>query len=250
MNHPTKSAINNYVMYDKISREKQRENSDLTCLTSNLCVTASHEVVFVTQEKPLGLGHAVLCAREHVLPGPVAVILPDDLILSSPGCLNQMMDIYAKCVAGHLVGTIAVQQDHTDRYGILSIRSHDGPLCYADSVVEKPPCGQAPSQTAVVGRYILDPSIFDDLETQGPGSGGEIQLTDAIARGITRVGLAGIEVPGQRFDCGSKTGMLSATLYVAEQTPEYSKILDEYCSGRKRLRHQAPTASNASGSPS
>lgn len=236
VSHPTKSAIKHYVMDDEDLRAalkahgKARLAHELeeAALDEDAC-----EVVFVMQDEPLGLGHAVLCAKDHVLPGPVAVILPDDLILGTPGCLNSMIAQYADCAAGHLVGAMKVPAELTSRYGILSVASQDGPLLCADAVVEKPPAGYAPSRMAVVGRYILDPSIFADLETQAPGAGGEIQLTDAIARGIDRVGLAGFHIPGRRFDCGSKTGMLEATLHVASQNPAYAAVLDACCNERQ-----------------
>lgn len=238
VSHPTKAAIKHYVMDDADLRAalkahgKARLAHDLeeAALDEEAC-----EVVFVMQDEPLGLGHAVLCAKDHVLPGPVAIILPDDLIFGKPGCLSSMIAQYADCRAGHLVGAMEVPPELTSRYGILSVSSQDGPLLYADAVVEKPSVDQAPSRMAVVGRYILDGSIFDDLQTQEPGAGGEIQLTDAIARGIDRVGLAGVLFPGRRFDCGSKTGMLEATLYVADKDPAYSAVLDAYCGKRKMV---------------
>lgn len=236
ISHPSKAAIKHYVMDDEDLRAalkahgKARLAHELeeAALDEDAC-----EVVFVMQDQPLGLGHAVLCAKDNVLPGPVAVILPDDLIISKPGCLSSMITQYTDCVAGHLVGAMKVPAELTSRYGILSPVSENGPLLYANAVVEKPPAGQAPSRMAVVGRYILDESIFADLETQGVGAGGEIQLTDAIACGIDRVGLAGFHIPGRRFDCGSKTGMLEATLYVASKDPSYAAVLGAYCETRQ-----------------
>lgn len=236
VSHPTKAAIKHYVMDDEDLRAalkahgKARLAQELeeAALDEKAC-----ELVFVMQNEPLGLGHAVLCAKDHVLPGPVAVILPDDLILGTPGCLSSMIAQYADCAAGHLVGAMKVPAELTSRYGILSVASEDGQILYADAVVEKPPTGQAPSRMAVVGRYILDASIFSDLQTQTLGADGEIQLTDAIARGIDRVGLAGFRIPGLRFDCGSKTGMLEATLYVASKDPAYAAVLDAYCNKRQ-----------------
>ncbi len=236
VSHPTKAAIKHYVMDDEDLRSalkahgKARLAHELeeAALDEDAC-----EVVFVMQDEPLGLGHAVLCAMEHVHPGPIAVILPDDLILGSPGCLSSMIAQYANCTAGHLLGAMKVPAELSSRYGILSVASEEGPVLYADAVVEKPPAGQAPSRMAVVGRYILDASVFDDLQTQTPGAGGEIQLTDAIAQGIDRVGLAGFHILGRRFDCGSKTGMLEATLHVASKDPAYAAVLDACCNERQ-----------------
>ena len=185
------------------------------------------DVVFTMQDQPLGLGHAVLCARDHVLPGPVAVILPDDLILGA-NCLKEMICAYDRSGTGHLVATMRVSPEETHRYGILSVTSQKGALLRADGMVEKPKPADAPSRDAVVGRYVLDPSIFEALTTQPPGSGDEIQRTDAIAQGAGNVGLAGLRFSGKRFDCGSKSGMLRAILHLAAQDPEYADVVKEW----------------------
>jgi UTP--glucose-1-phosphate uridylyltransferase len=227
VNHPSKSAIERYVLTDEElcatlrSRGKERLAQGLE---RNALDDDEHDVRFVMQDKPLGLGHAVLCARDHVLPGPVAVILPDDLILGATGCLAEMIAAYDPAKAGHLVAVMEVPRDRTSSYGILDVKSTEGAMSFARGMVEKPEPSKAPSTTAVVGRYVLDPSIFDALERQGPGAGGEIQLTDAMARGIDEVGLAGFHFSGTRFDCGSKLGMMEASLHRARQQPEFSAL--------------------------
>jgi UTP--glucose-1-phosphate uridylyltransferase len=153
------------------------------------------------------------------------VILPDDFITGQPGCLSEMIDAYARCTAGHMVATMDVRRADVSKYGVLRVTSQDGPLLNADGMVEKPSVDAAPSTNAVVGRYILDGSIFGDLVQQTPGAGNEIQLTDAIARGIDRVGLAGFRFSGTRYDCGSKAGMLRATLAMAAADPDYAEVL-------------------------
>jgi UTP--glucose-1-phosphate uridylyltransferase len=158
----------------------------------------------------------------------VAVVLPDDLILGERGALSEMIAAYEEGDAGHLVATMTVPRDETKKYGILSVNGRDGQLLLADGMVEKPDPDDAPSAEAVVGRYILNPSIFDTLETQTPGAGGEIQLTDAIARSADRVGMAGFRFSGQRFDCGSKQGMLAATLHLAALDPDYAVVLAQH----------------------
>ena len=231
VSHPSKAAIERHVMDDAALRAELRARGK-TRLAAELAETAlrapEDDVVFTLQDEPLGLGHAVLCARDHVLPGPVAVILPDDLILGDPGCLTEMIGAYARAGAGHLVATMEVPRAETGKYGILDPETVEGRLCRARGMVEKPAPEHAPSRQAVVGRYILDASIFDDLARQSPGAGGEIQLTDAIAKGVGRVGLAGFAFSGTRFDCGSKAGMLRATLHLASQDPEYSGVLGEF----------------------
>jgi UTP--glucose-1-phosphate uridylyltransferase len=231
VSHPSKAAIERHVMDDADLRAELRARGK-AALAEELAETAlcpvEDDVVFTMQDEPLGLGHAVLCARDHVLPGPVAVILPDDLILGRPGALSEMIAAYGRGDRGHLVATMTVPRDETKKYGILSVTGREGPLLLADGMVEKPEPSDAPSCEAVVGRYILDPAIFEALATQTPGAGGEIQLTDAIARGAETIGMAGFRFSGRRFDCGSKAGMLSATLHLAAQDPDYADVLAEH----------------------
>ena len=226
VSHPSKSAIERHVMDDARLRAelRSRGKADLAeALRDAALCPVEDDVVFTMQPQPLGLGHAVLCARDHVLPGPVAVILPDDLILGMP-CLPEMVAGYQ---GGHMVATMQVDRDEVSKYGILSVTGRDGATLHADGMVEKPKPADAPSRDAVVGRYILDAAIFDALATQTPGAGGEIQLTDAIARGADRLGLSGFRFSGQRFDCGSKAGMLRATLHLAAQDADCAAVLDE-----------------------
>jgi UTP--glucose-1-phosphate uridylyltransferase len=228
VSHPSKQAIERHVMDDArlratlAARGKQELAEELADLA--LC-PVEDDVVFVMQHEPLGLGHAVLCASDHVLPGPVAILLPDDLILGQPSALQEMVTNYDASRAGHMVATMEVAAQETGKYGVLSVRDRAGPLIHADGMVEKPSPDKAPSRDAVVGRYVLHESIFDDLATQTPGAGGEIQLTDALARGIDRLGLVGFRFSGTRYDCGSKVGMLSATLDLAAADPECAALL-------------------------
>ena len=232
VSHPSKSAIERHVMADEDlvrtlrERGKARAARDLEDAALD---EDEHDVVFVMQDEPLGLGHAVGCAAEHALPGAVAVILPDDLILGAPGCLSEMINAYGQTEAGHMVATMRVPLDQVSSYGVLSVRSEKGTLTHADGMVEKPAAAEAPSNVAVVGRYVLDGSIFDAISQTTPGAGGEIQLTDAIAAGIEGIGLVGFEFSGRRFDCGSKQGMLAATLTLASEDPDYTDVLTEFC---------------------
>lgn len=200
------------------------------------------DVRFCQQTEPLGLGHAVLLARSHVLPGAVAVVLPDDLILGGErGCLAEMIAARRASPGLNLVATMTVDATETERFGVLSVTADDGGLLHADGLVEKPPPGTAPSREAVVGRYILSPAIFRALEGLEPGCGGEFQLTDAIAALLPEIGLAGVRFSGQRFDCGSKEGLLAATLARASGQPTFAPLLAETL---ERLRPAA-----AAGAP-
>jgi len=213
--HPSKSAIERYVRPD-VGLAQRLQSRGKGALAAGLMAACpdpiSTDIVFTTQREPLGLGHAVQCARRHALPGPVAVILPDDLIIGSPGCLAQMITAYDPCAAGHLVAAAEVPPEAVSAYGILAPSGRRGRMVPARGVVEKPAPGQAPSDLAVIGRYVLDPSVFGALADLAPGAGGEIQLTDAIATSAARVGLAGFRFEGARYDCGSASGLLAAAL--------------------------------------
>lgn len=228
VSHPSKTAIERHVMEDaRLTRElRARGKDDVAEALSDAALNpVEDDVRFVMQTEPRGLGHAVACAKDHVLPGPVAVILPDDLILGPQGCLSEMVEAYTNGRVGHLVATMEVPEDRVHRYGVLSVTGKEGSIVMADGMVEKPKPEDAPSRQAVVGRYILDATIFEALATQVPGAGGEIQLTDAIARGASEFGLGGFQFSGRRFDCGSKAGMLEATLELAMNDPECLAVL-------------------------
>ncbi len=176
--------------------------------------------IAVRQSVPLGLGHAVLCARPVVGNEPFAVILADDLIANDgDGCMAQMTRAYAR-EACSLIAVEQVPEDETDRYGIVSVSGESGPLARVDAIVEKPPPAEAPSNLGVVGRYVLAPEIFDALENTTPGAGGEIQLTDAIARLVEAGVVKAYRFEGKRYDCGSKLGYLEATVELARDHPQ------------------------------
>lgn len=168
----------------------------------------------VRQQAPLGLGHAVWCARQFVAGEPFAVILPDDLVLAEPGCLKQMVDAYDE-VGGNVVAVVDVPKDQTNRYGILDVTSDDGKLAKAQGLVEKPDPADAPSTLSIIGRYILQPEVFEYLDKHERGAGNEIQLTDAIAKTIGDVAFHGLRFDGTRFDCGDKAGFVEANVAFA-----------------------------------
>ena len=171
-------------------------------------------VFYARQRQPLGLGHAVWCARGFVGGGPFAVLLPDDLILAEPGCLKQMMEVYRE-TGGNLVAVEDVPRAHTMRYGILDVVEDDGRLARARGLVEKPAPEDAPSTLSIIGRYILGPEIFPHLDRHERGAGNEIQLTDAMAGTIGEVPFHGLRFSGKRFDCGTKLGYLEANVAFA-----------------------------------
>ena len=186
------------------------------------------QISYTRQQKPLGLGHAVWCARYHIHDEPFAVLLADDLILARPGCLKQMLEIYDD-VGGNVVAVEDVPKEHTDRYGILDVVEDDGRLARAKGLVEKPDPDAAPSTLSIIGRYILQPEVFQQLDRQEKGAGGEIQLTDAMARTIGDVPFHGFRFDGKRYDCGNKLGFIEANIAYAldrdEMKDEMAKIL-------------------------
>jgi UTP--glucose-1-phosphate uridylyltransferase len=172
---------------------------------------AGASCIYIRQPAPLGLGHAVLCARPVVGDEPFFVHLADDLIDAEVPCLKQMAATYEQR-GGSVLGVEEVPHSDTDKYGIVEVEPGEGPVSRIKSIVEKPKPAVAPSNLAVVGRYVLMPSIFDELEQVGQGAGGEIQLTDGIARLMKHEAVYAHRFTGRRFDCGNKLGYLQATV--------------------------------------
>jgi len=169
------------------------------------------ELSYTRQQKPLGLGHAVWCARDLIGDEPFAVLLVDELLQNDPPCLKEMVDLQDD-TRGNVVSVMEVPEDHTNRYGILEIGDDDGRIVEAKGMVEKPAPADAPSRLALIGRYILLPEVFDHLSKQETGAGGEIQLTDAMAKMLGSSPFHGLRYEGQRFDCGSRLGYLEAII--------------------------------------
>ena len=177
------------------------------------------QITYTRQQSPLGLGHAVWCARHQVGNEPFAILLADDLILARPGCLKQMIEVHAE-IGGNLVAVEDVPREQTDRYGILDVTTDDGRIAGAKGLVEKPKPADAPSTLSIIGRYILQPEVFDELDRAKPGAGGEIQLTDAMARTIPRIPFNGLRFDGKRYDCGNRAGFLEASIAFALDRPD------------------------------
>jgi UTP--glucose-1-phosphate uridylyltransferase len=189
------------------------------------------DVAYTRQQAPLGLGHAVWCARDLVGDEPFAVLLADDLILAKTPCLKQMIDIYPE-VRGNMVAVMDVPKEHTSRYGILSPGRDDGRLVQVRGLVEKPKPEAAPSTIAVIGRYILEPAVFDHLDKKSKGAGGEIQLTDSLIPMIGVSPFHGYRFDGKRFDCGDKIGFFEAqiafALERADLGPAAAEVIKRY----------------------
>ena len=169
---------------------------------------------YTRQRRPLGLGHAVWCARQFINDEPFAVLLPDDLIQADPGCMKQMISAYEE-VGGNIVAVEDVPCGQTDRYGILDVADDNGRLARAKGLVEKPSPDEAPSTLSIIGRYILQPEVFNHLDKHESGAGGEIQLTDAMAKTVESIPFHGFRFEGQRFDCGTKLGFVIANVAFA-----------------------------------
>ncbi len=181
-------------------------------------------LVFVRQAEPLGLGHAIWCARRVVGRVPFAVLLPDEIFLCRQALLAQMVDVYDR-VGGNLLAVREVERELTDRYGILDVESDDGSVASVRALAEKPKPAEAPSNLSIVGRYILQPEVFDMLDDVRQGAGGEIQLTDAIAQLIGRQAVHGLRFEGERYDCGSRLGFIAANLAFGLANDELSERL-------------------------
>ncbi|HET9428766.1 MAG TPA: UTP--glucose-1-phosphate uridylyltransferase GalU [Allosphingosinicella sp.] len=187
-------------------------------------------VVSVRQQQPLGLGHAVWCAREIVGDEPFAVLLPDDLMYGRPGCLAQMVAAYEK-VGGNIICAQEVPAERTASYGIITPGERDGRLTEVRGLVEKPRPEDAPSNLAVVGRYILQPEVMQVLAGQEKGAGGEIQLTDAMAALIGTQPFHGVTFDGERHDCGDKTGFVIANLALALKRDDVGPAVKAFLAG-------------------
>ncbi|MDE1917119.1 MAG: UTP--glucose-1-phosphate uridylyltransferase GalU [Sphingomonadales bacterium] len=192
-------------------------------------------LVTVRQQVPLGLGHAIWCARAIIGNDPFAIFLPDELMIGKPGCMKQMVDAYNK-LGGNMVSVLEVPREDVSSYGVIAPGGQpdgfDGQLTEVTGLVEKPKVEDAPSNLIVSGRYILQPEVIDILTHQEKGTGGEIQLTDAMAKLIGEQPFHAVTFGGKRYDCGSKTGFVEATLALALERPD---MADEVRAVARRL---------------
>jgi UTP--glucose-1-phosphate uridylyltransferase len=185
------------------------------------------EVVTVRQQRPLGLGHAVWCARDIVGDEPFAVLLPDELMVGTPGCLAQMVEAYAE-VGGNIVAALEVPESETHKYGVIDPGATNGRLTEIRGMVEKPAPGTAPSNLMLPGRYILQPEVMRALDAKERGAGGEIQLTDAMAKLIGKQPFHAYRFEGERYDCGSAAGFVIANVAMALQREGVGPTVREF----------------------
>lgn len=236
---PGKSALENYFgaapLLERSLREAGKSSVADALVSSNL---TEGSCSFVRQYTPRGLGHAVSLARRFVGDAPFAVLLPDDVIRAPVPALAQMVHAF-ESHRGHMVATETVPTHRLSSYGVVDIRHQTGPVQHLRGLVEKPRPGTAPSQSGIVGRYILEPTVFDWLDRLGPGSGGEIQLTDAICADLERTGVTGFAFDGERFDCGSVGGFVQATTAFALDRADLRADLRSFLTSRLEETAQA-----------
>lgn len=209
-----KGALEDYFDHaPQLEQELRKKGKDALLETLKATNMESGAIAYIRQHKALGLGHAVWCARRLIADEPFAVMLPDDVIAAETPCLQQMVEAHQE-TGGSMVAAMEVPPERASAYGILEVEEDMGSVVKVKSMVEKPEPQDAPSNLAVIGRYILNPSVLNNLNKIKSGSGGEIQLTDAIAEEIGKEngGVYGLRFRGQRFDCGSKSGFLQATV--------------------------------------
>ena len=220
-----KSALEDYFdhapeLESKLKRSGKKDLLDILKDTN----MDSGAIAYVRQNRAMGLGHAVWCARRLIGDEPFAVLLPDDVIAAEKSCLQQMVEAYAK-TGGNMVAAMEVPPAKASSYGVLDIAEDMGAIVRAKGMVEKPKAEEAPSNLAVIGRYILSPAVMNNLNRKKTGAGGEIQLTDAIAEEVDKGGVYGFRFQGQRYDCGSKAGFLQATVAFGLARPD---LRDEF----------------------
>ncbi len=204
------------------AREKTEELKSLLEM-----LPKSGSVGFVRQQNPLGLGHAVWCARHFIGNDPFAVLLPDDLMVGKPGSLAQMVEAYNRVGGGCIVAAENKSREETKRYGVVDPGKKNGNATEVKALVEKPDPDKAPSTLCIIGRYILQPEIFTILDHQGRGAGNEIQLTDAMAKLIGTMPFHAVETTCERYDCGDKVGFLHANIAVGLKRPDIAPALRE-----------------------
>ena len=216
---PEKQSITDYFKKDKkLESYLKNKNSDLLIgLEKNFI--SDDSLIEVVQEEPLGLGHAIWCARDYI-DGPFAVILPDDLIISKVACIKQMINVY-KEYKSNIVAIQEIDSVNVSKYGVIDYDDNNKDYYFIKNMVEKPNINDAPSNLAIIGRYILLPNVLNSLSDKKIGFGGEIQLTDAIKTTIKNEGVIGYKFEGNRYDCGNVIGALEAQISVAINNSQY-----------------------------
>ena len=212
-----------YELEDTLVRRKKmaelKQTEDATIKAGN--------AIFTRQQKPLGLGHAVWCARHWIGREPFAVLLPDELTIDNPTCIGQLAAAHEK-TGGNVVAVMNVPREQTKNYGIAAVKPEKDGLQEITGMVEKPKPEEAPSTLALIGRYVLLPEVFDHLDKHETGAGGEIQLTDAMAKMIGHTPFHGLKFEGKRFDCGDKIGFLEAQIAFSLARPDLAPAVREF----------------------
>jgi UTP--glucose-1-phosphate uridylyltransferase len=227
-----KRAIEDH--FDKayeLETELERKGKDVLLDEVRSVLPEGVRCIYIRQAEPLGLGHAVLCARPVIGDDPFAVLLADDLIDADPPAMARMAQAFER-EGSSLLGVEEVPRDQTQSYGIVTVDKMKDDIARIHSIVEKPKPADAPSSLAVIGRYVLTPRIFDLLSEVTPGAGGEIQLTDAISELLVHERVLAVRLPGRRFDCGSKLGYLKATVAYGLRHPEIGEEFARYLKSR------------------
>lgn len=212
--------------YELESELQSRGKTELLETVQNI-IPDNVTCIYIRQTEALGLGHAILCAKPVISNDAFAVLLADDLIDAKPGVIKQMVQHY-ETNGCSVIGVQRVPREETSSYGIVGIEQPDAPLSVINAIVEKPVPDKAPSNLAVVGRYILTPNVLEHLQNIGPGAGGEIQLTDGIAALLKEEKVYAYQFEGKRYDCGSKLGYLEATVEYALKHPELKNEFLKY----------------------
>ena len=235
-----KGALEDYFdLAPQLEQELRKKGKDELLQILKSTNMDSGEIAYLRQHKPLGLGHAVWCARHLIANEPFAVLLPDDVIAADKPCLAQMVEAFEE-TQGNVVAAMEVPEDKASAYGVLDIKEDMGRIVSTKGMVEKPALGDAPSNLAVIGRYILTPKVLQKLNKKKTGAGGEIQLTDAIAAAREDGDeVYGYRFEGERFDCGSKAGFLQATVSFALARDELRDDLYRYISDIVHARKAA-----------
>jgi UTP--glucose-1-phosphate uridylyltransferase len=217
------------VAYEMEQTLKERNKQAELAVLREMAVQPG-SIVTVRQQVPLGLGHAIWCARSFIGNDPFAILLPDDLVLAETPCLKQLADAYYR-TGGNVIAVTEVPRAHTNRYGILKVGTDDGRLVEVTGLVEKPAPADAPSNLSIIGRYILLPEVIEQLTRMERGAGNEVQLTDGMARMIGHAPFYGLRYEGRRFDCGDKAGFVEAQIAFALQRNDIGSFV------RKSLQH-------------
>ena len=220
-----KSAIEDHFDHSvELEAVLQQKGKDSALETVQKMLHSPGSVAYVRQQEPAGLGHAVWCARHLIGDEPVAILLADDLVQGAPA-IKEMIDHYK---GGNMVAVMEVPQEEVSSYGVVTPGADDGRLVEVKGLIEKPDRDKAPSNLAVIGRYIIEPGVFNELSRMERGSGGEIQLTDSLARRIGETPFSGLAVSGTRYDCGSKIGFLQANIAFALARDDLSTDLSSW----------------------